>query len=297
MHAFYAIVLSTLLLVACGTANEANEASEEQEPAEAATEGEAAADVRLQPQEVISYTERTAQGKLDNCSSVRDCPTHFAVSYPYFAGASPDDKADDKLNTLLRQLIAQQMPVDDQNAKRSMTIDEAAEVFMGAYQNYLQTSGTEVADYGWIFTAEASCSFQNQQLICLQVSMEQYSGGAHGITPAAYFVVEPGTGQEYGFEAFFEPGTEQAVLAVVRNGIRAMRKLPDVDLSTQGFFVDELPLPSSLGVLEDALVFVYNAYEIAPHNMGMFEVKVPFSSLLPYISANGPLGSLKNAAG
>ena len=65
---------------------------------------------------------------------------------------------------------------------------------------------------------------------------------------------------------------------------RRKRNLSDsVNLTDEGFYSNEWPLPRNFALLSQGLYIIYNAYEIGPYVLGSTELLIPIEAVKPLL--------------
>ena len=102
---------------------------------------------------------------------------------------------------------------------------------------------------------------------------QQYLGGVHpmyGCSPFTYLLAE---GRIVDYQWLFNPGSEEAVTAQIRDAILAQTGLTDKELS-DAMLTTYLPIPETVYIEGGDIVFHYNPYAILPYVYGMIDAKV-----------------------
>lgn len=115
-----------------------------------------------------------------------------------------------------------------------------------------------------------------------------YLGGAHGGAQVWARVFRASDGREFGWEEMFEADALPAVLDMVRSGLmRQQFEVADTETLRDRLLVDpdSLPLPACAPYfMADGVHFVYQQYEIAPYAEGMPGCRLPYDSVIGYMT-------------
>lgn len=117
-------------------------------------------------------------------------------------------------------------------------------------------------------------------LICVELHVESYTGGAHGNTNTSYIVADVRSGKQIAVTSLvkniqrFTDSAERAFR--VQTGIGLTE-----ELGAHNYFVEDstFGLPENIGLTADSIVLYYNEYEIAPYVMGPTRITMPRSAL------------------
>lgn len=107
-----------------------------------------------------------------------------------------------------------------------------------------------------------------------QIVNYSYTGGAHPNTFSFPFTYDLKSKKVITIENMFKPGSEEALTQIVRDALARQFNVPSQHLTAAGLFSDNVPLSSSVYLLDGMLVFHYNPYDIAPYYMGAINAEV-----------------------
>jgi hypothetical protein len=91
-----------------------------------------------------------------------------------------------------------------------------------------------------------------------------------------------GTGESIQLQDILVPGTEEKLLKSAEAHFRQLKKLgPSDSLTKAGFWFDndKFHLTQNYGLGKDAIIFYYNAFEIAPQAVGPTNLTIPYAEL------------------
>lgn len=114
----------------------------------------------------------------------------------------------------------------------------------------------------------------NEQYVTYNVVTSSYLGGAHPMSAQRPFTYDLTTGQVLTFDNMFLPGTTDAITKAIRESLGAQYNVPADELERAGFFGGQPGMPGQPYVSDGAVVFHYNAYDIAPYSHGAIDVPV-----------------------
>ncbi len=114
----------------------------------------------------------------------------------------------------------------------------------------------------------------NERYVTYNVVTSSYLGGAHPMAAQRPFTFDLTTGQVLTFDNMFKPGTTDAITKAIRESLGAQYNVSPDDLERAGFFGGQPGMPGQPYVSDGAVVFHYNAYDIAPYSHGAIDVPV-----------------------
>jgi len=160
-----------------------------------------------------------------------------------------------------------------------------------------QSPGAGDRDQVWFYTQDFSLQRPSVDAVAVAVIASSYTGGAHGDRGTTAYLVDLRKG------ALAEP---RDVFAKDDGWLDALTPLVRVDLLKQ--FVEKpgfedmiepkrlakmLRDPSLYYFRRDALELIFNPYVVGPYVSGPFSVLIPYATLRPLLSPEGPLASLR----
>jgi uncharacterized protein len=150
----------------------------------------------------------------------------------------------------------------------------------------------------WSYEQHFSLQRPSADAVAVAVGFSAYSGGAHGVSGTTAYLVDLRTGRTASPETVFAKGD---------GWLKVLEPLVRADLEKQfedgklGF--DDAVTPDNLRKLlrepghyyyrSDRLELIFDAYVVGPYVSGPFTVEIPYSTLKPLLSADGPLGKLR----
>ena len=102
---------------------------------------------------------------------------------------------------------------------------------------------------------------------------ETYLGGAHPMYGSVPFTYLLESGDFVNYKWLFNPGSEEAVTAQIRNAIMMENDLTDEQFDSM-LLVPLLPIPETIYLEDGMIVFHYNPYAILPYSFGIVDAKV-----------------------
>lgn len=217
---------------------------------------------------------RSFERSLDGCGDASKRPepcVTFRVQWPEVVETKlPEARA--RMNAAILEKL---QPVE---APRGLEA-EAAEVIED-YEQFRDRFPNSSITY---FTRRvAEVAMVNASVLCIQVTSEEFRGGAHPESTREFVNLNAATGERIELESLLRGGALERLTAAVERHFRVERGLDaSQDLGEAGFTFDNnrFALPAQWGVGVRGLMFHYNPYEIAPYAAGPTAFTVPWSEL------------------
>lgn len=126
-----------------------------------------------------------------------------------------------------------------------------------------------------------------EAFVTYQVINYSYTGGAHPNTFSFPFTYALKDKKVLTMENMFKPGSEEALTQVVREALARQYNVPAQHLTAAGLFSDNVPMSHNIYILNGALIFHYNTYDIAPYYMGAINAEVYPYEIEAYLTPMG----------
>lgn len=210
----------------------------------------------------------------ENCDTANyDCSI-ITLDVVRARGASEiSQKINRNLDSHVIELIS-----SEENSKIS-SLEELSENFLSDYR---EAADNFTEEPPWEAYVNENVFLRNDTIISIGISMEIFSGGAHGYKNLTFLNFDPLTGERLTNNDIFEPGFQ----AFVEERFRREQKIPEGEnINSTGFWFedDSFHLPENIGFAEDKLILVYNAYEIAAYAAGDLVMEIPLEEARPFI--------------
>lgn len=215
----------------------------------------------------LSFTTKTIEESLDNCSPEEGECTFISLNYPL---AENTGATAEKINKKIYEFISRTIDYQDEGSLESP--EELAANFI---ESYKQTA-KEFPEYElpWEATISGNVIYRNEVLICIGFKTDMFTGGAHGYRSTNYLNFDPITGKPLTAKDLFT----SEFIDYVEKDFRKKQQIPeDSNINSTGMFFenDIFHLPQNIGITEDTVILHYNAYEIAPYASGNFVLTYP----------------------
>jgi uncharacterized protein len=158
------------------------------------------------------------------------------------------------------------------------------------------TPTPDMADRESIWTYDQSFMLHRPgpNAVSVATTFYTFTGGAHGSSGVIAALVDLRTGRSAGPADVFRPGSPwlQTITDMVRADLkRQFVERPGFDDALQPANFDKLMSdPSRYLFKEDALVVMFNQYDVAAYVMGRYIVTIPYGRLAGLLRPDGPVG-------
>jgi hypothetical protein len=134
----------------------------------------------------------------------------------------------------------------------------------------------------WRFKMNFEILENNNNSLSILLNTDIYTGGAHPLNEIRILTFNPDSGKKVVFSDILKDGKSLKNLIVQE--FRRKRNLSDaVNLTDEGFYSNEWPLPKNFALLKEGLYIIYNAYEIGPYVLGTTELLIPIDAIKPLL--------------
>ena len=140
----------------------------------------------------------------------------------------------------------------------------------------------EIGVRSWEDRVNGYFSGKYGQFVSYMVEYYGFRGGAHGIATMTPVVFNSKTGDLVPEEVFFIDGYRNPVAALIRSHLLDALEGDEEALAT--IFEPDLVGPNgNYEVTKDGVTWYYQPYDIAPYDLGVISVTVPWKELKPYV--------------
>ncbi|MFD0977386.1 DUF3298 and DUF4163 domain-containing protein [Salinimicrobium gaetbulicola] len=158
-------------------------------------------------------------------------------------------------------------------------LEALAEIFIS---DYLKASESFSEEPAWEAYVNESIYKKTDNLICIGITAEIFSGGAHGYKSITFLNFDPKTGEELTWKDIFTEDFK----GFAEEKFRSEFEIPaGENINSTGFWFenDTFQLPSNIGFSEDKVILAYNIYEIAPYAEGDFYLEIPLDEARQFL--------------
>ena len=134
----------------------------------------------------------------------------------------------------------------------------------------------------WSFKINFDILENNDNSLSILLNSNIYTGGAHPLNDISILTFNPDSGKKVIFSDILND--ENSLKNLIVQEFRRKRNLSDsVNLTDEGFYSNDWPLPKNFALLAQGLYIVYNAYEIGPYVLGTTELLIPIDAIKPLL--------------
>jgi hypothetical protein len=163
---------------------------------------------------------------------------------------------------------------------------------LGLYKVEVKTA--DANDYASLYLFEKilrnTILFNSGNIISQVVNVYEYTGGAHGASSTLGMVLDLNTGKAITYEETFMEGTEEDVSQLLLTHLMRSRGYTDLEALSEAGFTFDVIRPTNNFVADDkGMTFIYNPYTLGAYVLGVVEIFIPYSDLVPNMNAEGAL--------
>lgn len=170
--------------------------------------------------------------------------------------------------------------ISSEEDTRVNSLEELSEKFLNDYREAAENFFSE--EPPWEAYVNEKLYLRTDTLVSVGITMEIFSGGAHGYKNLTFVNLDPASGRKLSYNDLFEPD----FLSFVEERFRREQEIPEGDnINSTGFWFedDAFHLPENIGFTEEKLILVYNAYEIAAYAAGDILMEIPIEEARPFL--------------
>lgn len=232
----------------------------------------------------------------DQQNTPTSCAT-IAVHYPRIK--SGIDKAiSEQINSQIYAHVSHALSdyvETEQNQKRSkpLRIEDKLNAYLREFEMMIKEQ-PEMP--GWERQLTGKVVYEQNGILALAFDQYGYEGGAHPNSLVSFLNFDLKTSVKLTLDDLFVANYQQELTQIAENYFRQARNVPTGDaLDQAGFWFEKnrFALNDNFSIQAEGLVFLFNAYEIAPYVMGPTEFIVPWKSITQLINPQGPLSWAK----
>lgn len=210
-------------------------------------------------------------------SKCKECP-EVNIDVPKALG---NNKLAKSINLALQEEVISKLTFDDEiNAE---TIQQAIESFTNGYFELKKIYPDETI--GWKATINGLVTFEDNDLITIELRSYLFTGGAHGYGSTNYLNFDKKRGKEIDTSELFED--KEGFQKYAETQFRIQQNIPiNKSINSTGFMFDKdhFYLPENIGFTEKGLKLLYNQYEVASYADGPIELTLPYKDIQIFLS-------------
>jgi len=207
----------------------------------------------------------------------KECP-EVSIDVPKALG---NNKLAKSINLALREEVISKLTFDDEiNAE---TIQQAIESFTNGYFELKKIYPDETI--GWKATINGIVTYEDNDLITIELQSYMFTGGAHGYGSTNYLNFNKKRGKEIDTWELFED--KEGFREYAETQFRIQQNIPvNKSINSTGFMFekDNFYLPENIGFTEKGLKLLYNQYEVASYADGPIELTLPYKDIQKFLS-------------
>ncbi|MEL7058766.1 MAG: RsiV family protein [Acidobacteriota bacterium] len=242
--------------------------------------------------------EETVERVAGDCAGAEGC-VRFVATFPRFAadstGADSTDAADSRrlMDLEIARLLSKAPLSAGPSDEPAKNLGDQADRWIGAWRTALH----EVPEAGpqrWLIDKRVDVIHEAPMILSLRATELRSTGGAHPNAWSAYVSFDRSQGRPWRLEHLLIDGFEAPLRARFEARFRTEREMsPEQSFRSVGFTLedDRLRLPEQWAIVEDGLLFFFNAYDIGPYALGPTEVRVEREALSDLVAPDGPLAA------
>ena len=150
---------------------------------------------------------------------------------------------------------------------------------------------------GWQIERIMKVRNQSAKILAIEYSDYSYLGGAHPNSFLTYSNYNLENGEQVSLDDCFNKDYVEQLNSIGEKIFRQQKNLTSKsDLNSEGYWFDEnkFELNDNFAIIQNGLLFYFNAYDIAPYAMGSTELIIPYSEIKQLILSDGPLSEFVN---
>ena len=205
---------------------------------------------------------------------------HYAavdISYPVVTAGNNACK--NSVNTYIQNYLIQKLrDYLPRNTAEENDIGTLAQSFLNGYKAFVKEFPE--SHQRWFITINGEVIYNTPAITTLTLSINTYTGGAHGNSGLTYVSFDAATGEKITLTNIITD--EKKLVERSEKKFRTIKRLDsDDDLRKAGFWFEgnTFSLPDNFGITGEGLVFYYNNYEIASYAMGPTKLVLSYNEL------------------
>lgn len=226
--------------------------------------------------EKLNFATQTWEQKSDlPCEEI--C-TQVKIKVPF---ANNDSDVADSINQHILNTV-KEVVYFGENPNKSVTYSEITQSFIGAYEDMKKQFPAETI--GWEAIIEGKTTYENEDLIALQIGYYNYTGGAHGYNGIKSILINKNDGSLHTPKTLFKDVTEFKKFA--EKAFRKQFKIANnytINATGLLFNEDKFDLPNTLIFNEKGLILYYNTYEISSYAEGPKQLFLPYKQIEDFL--------------
>ncbi len=222
--------------------------------------------------DTLAYAMKRVEKIYNEGKNPGDKDSYCRCSWPVFSGGSG-------VEAINRQVHAWIADSTSLGPGKGAPIEDLAERFLAEYDSFRKEFDTAVS---YQFDLEASVVLDRPGLLTVDLSVQSYTGGAHGNSMTRYLVFDTRTGRRLGLVDVFREGFEGPLNRLIDRRYREMRSLSEterLDGEKGRLFENYIHFNDNFALTPEGVTFYYNNYEIAAYAFGPTVIAFSYGEL------------------
>lgn len=225
--------------------------------------------------ETITFEMVKKEKTFENCvAGAEDC-AYVRFDYPVIIDA-PAGTAIEPVSRTVQDFLLRPLNEDEATTTMTALMDRFIFDFTSFRQDVPDSSQV------WFLERKVLVQYNSPDVVSLSLTERSYTGGAHANESIHFANLDPKTGAPITLSDWLEPGSEEELTRIAEERFRSVRGIEEgVSLTDAGFTFEDgkFRLSDNVAIGEDALIFYYNPYEVAPYSMGATELTIPYETI------------------
>ncbi len=185
------------------------------------------------------------------------------------------------INNVLQKEVIDQLLYDDDI--KVETIDEAIISFKNGYLDLKNMYADETV--GWEANIEGDITFENKDVISIQMNSYIFTGGAHGYGVTRFLNFDKKKGDQLENWQLFSDKEDFRHFAEIK--FKIQEDIPQsASINSTGFMFENetFYLPKNIGFTKEGLQLTYNQYEVASYADGPIIITLPYNEINKFLA-------------
>lgn len=226
--------------------------------------------------------EETATEKatpLTNDNDAPQCQLSLKVAYAKTGNANTDKAVN---NAIERELFG--MEGMDMKAAADSFANQYAADYRKSLAPLYRADRNDKEKRSWYeykYTVKTETAEGRKGVTVYKADIDYYEGGAHGVSLQTIFNFDNATGRRLALGDIFVPGSDKRLAEKLLEALEDKTGKKGIEeLKAEGYLcTTDIYAPQNFIIGDDAITFVYNAYEIAPYDKGRIELTIDYDDL------------------
>lgn len=223
--------------------------------------------------DTLVYDLQSLQRVYQNCNiDSSDC-AHISYTYPLFKSPQP---LADSLNALVLTIFG---------VNKNTNMEQSQQTFMAEYEKFEKEF--KDSEQSWYSQTNVNVHFQTNNLVCISVDMDDFTGGAHGMYSTIYSNYYKPKNEILTLQKLFSDSNLKKLLSIAETGFRTANELTiKANLDDAGYWFkdNKFHLSDNFVLTNEGATWLFNPYEVASYAQGTIELSVSKKELLTLLN-------------